>query len=629
MKKDKLKKISKILLLILPLLLMLSISLQSFSTEDTRYINKKDINYLNKIPYTQFLEDVKNNQIYAIWYGDSKSYITILYKGDYIEEITTENIDLEDVNIENNENTYIFPEENYKATAYPDYSDFKKEMLEYGINVYEVRKSSTLISALISNFFLLFLIGMLGFYMFSMAKATSGKTGGTGQEVEKSNVKFKDVIGQDEILEDVKFISELIKNPDTGDKLGVKVPRGILLTGQPGVGKTLIAKAIAGEADVPFISVSGSDFKELFVGMGARRVRSLFESARKKAPCVVFIDEIDAVGGDRANSLGNNSEDSQTIDALLKEMDGFTSRDGVFVIAATNYPDKLDRALTRAGRFDRQINVMPPKDADVRKDLFNLYTKNMKLSDDVDIKEIAEQTAGFTGADISAVCNEAGIIALMNKKEYVDNACFEEAIDKKIFNGNRTKKEEDNGDKEIVAYHEAGHAVMSYLRGLPLARASIMPMTSGVGGVVFEKEPKSGLHTKKYYEDRIMVCYAGRASEQIKFNEITTGASNDITQATGILNDYISRLGFHQDFGLLDMNLLSRNKMISEDSTFEYMQSMSKSFYEDTVKLLSENYELVEKIATALLENRILDSKKLYEILDGETNNADNTDEAV
>lgn len=296
-------------------------------------------------------------------------------------------------------------------------------------------------------------------------------------------------------------------------------------------------------------------------------------------------------------------------------MDGFTGRDGVFIIAATNRADKLDSALTRAGRFDRQIVVNKPRDWKVRVKLFEFYLKQFSVTDDIDIETLAKQVSGFTGADIAAICNEASIIAVMHKRPYIDMDCLEEAIDKKVFKGNRAKEEHFKEDKKIVAYHEAGHAVMHYLLGEPMSRASIIGTTSGVGGVVFGEDSDTQFLTKEYYENRVKICYAGRASEQIKFNSVTQGASSDITQATGILEEFVSRLGFDEEFGLLDMNVLAERQIIDRSNAFELMQKKSKELYTETVDLLTKNYNLVEKLAQALLESETLSGKEIEDIL--------------
>lgn len=434
--------------------------------------------------------------------------------------------------------------------------------------------------------------------------------------IEKSDVRFTDVIGLDEILDDVKFIVEMLKNPNLGEKTGAKLPKGILFSGDPGVGKTLIAKAIAGEADVPFIYVNASSFVEMFVGLGAKRVRDVFEAARQNLPCIVFIDEIDAVGGKRS-SRNNNGESDQTLNALLQEMDGFSTREGLFVIGATNLPDKLDRALVRAGRFDRKLEINPPRDWRVRSELFSHYLKGKPLCDDVNIEVLSRQTVGFTGADISAIVNEASIISAMHDGVALSLADLETAIDKHLFKGNRVDREEQKEDKQLVAYHEAGHAVMSYLLGIPIARASIVGMTSGVGGAVFQQEMDTHFLTNEDFRNKIMVQYAGRASEEIKFKRVSIGASNDITQATNLIMGYIQKYGFDKDFGLLDMDVLRDNTLIEAETLLTKMSKMSNDLYEETLKLLADNYELVERLAVKLLELESLTSDAILEILGG------------
>ena len=509
-------------------------------------------------------------------------------------------------------------------TIYPDYESFKKEMLDKGINM-QITPS---ISA--GSFWWIWVI-ILFLIIFAIMRnnTNTGKIMNMGNHLsnpfsddgnkdiktEESSVRFADIVGQDEILDDIKFITTLIKYPERGEKMGAKAPRGILLQGPPGTGKTLIAKAIAGEANVAFIYANASSFMEMYVGVGAKRVRQLFSEARKKSPCVVFIDEIDSIGGSR-NAQGRNSEDDKTVNALLQEMDGFKSRDGIFVIAATNNADSLDKALVRAGRFDRQITVNPPRNWEVRRQLYKMYLQDAPLGDDVSLSAIAKETAGFTGADIAAACNEAKVIAIMKDQAYIDTACLEEAIDKKIFKGNRAKDQHKREhDREIVAYHEAGHAVMTYLCGQPIARASIQSTISGVGGVVFQEEPDTSFQTEESLRQQVMICYAGRASESIKFKDVTTGASNDITQATRIMSGYIEHYGFNPDFGMVDMSVLQQNRFVDSSEITSRISAMSKTLYDDCRKLLEENYDKVENLAQALLEQESMSGDEIMKII--------------
>ena len=567
----------------------------------TNSVKTQQIAKIEKVEYTEFLDDVKNGKVDTIYYSASDEWMTYTLLNDDTKDMTQDERD-----------KYTYKNKDKRRVQYPAYDTFRKDMLEKDVHLVLDRNSASIVEVLS----MLMSLAIPIVWVVLIMKMMRGTMKGVDAKdiIQTSDVKFSDVIGQDEILDDVKFITELLKNRDLGEEIGAKVPKGILLSGEPGTGKTLIAKAIAGEAGVPFIYVNSSSFIEMFVGLGAKRVRETFKIARENAPCIVFFDEIDSIGIKR-DTRGSNTENEQTINALLQEMDGFTGRDGVFIIAATNRADKLDSALTRAGRFDRQIVVNKPRDWKVRVKLFEFYLKQFSVTDDIDIETLAKQVSGFTGADIAAICNEASIIAVMHKKPYIDMACLEEAIDKKVFKGNRAKEEHFKEDKKIVAYHEAGHAVMHYLLGEPMSRASIIGTTTGVGGVVFGEDSDTQFLTKEYYENRVKICYAGRASEQIKFNSVTQGASSDITQATGILEEYVSRLGFDEEFGLLDMNVLAEKQIIDKSNAFELMQKKSKELYTETVNLLTKNYNLVEKLAQALLESETLSGKEIEDIL--------------
>lgn len=567
----------------------------------TNSVKTQQIAKIEKVEYTEFLDDVKNGKVDTIYYSASDEWMTYTLLNDDTKDMTQDERD-----------KYTYKNKDKRRVQYPAYDTFRKDMLEKDVHLVLDRNSASIVEVLS----ILMSLAIPIVWVVLIMKMMRGTMKGVDAKdiIQTSDVKFSDVIGQDEILDDVKFITELLKNRDLGEEIGAKVPKGILLSGEPGTGKTLIAKAIAGEAGVPFIYVNSSSFIEMFVGLGAKRVRETFKIARENAPCIVFFDEIDSIGIKR-DTRGSNTENEQTINALLQEMDGFTGRDGVFIIAATNRADKLDSALTRAGRFDRQIIVNKPRDWKVRVKLFEFYLKQFSVTDDIDIETLAKQVSGFTGADIAAICNEASIIAVMHKKPYIDMACLEEAIDKKVFKGNRAKEEHFKEDKKIVAYHEAGHAVMHYLLGEPMSRASIIGTTSGVGGVVFGEDSDTQFLTKEYYENRVKICYAGRASEQIKFNSVTQGASSDITQATGILEEFVSRLGFDEEFGLLDMNVLAERQIIDKSNAFELMQKKSKELYTETVNLLTKNYNLVEKLAQALLESETLSGKEIEDIL--------------
>lgn len=447
-----------------------------------------------------------------------------------------------------------------------------------------------------------------------MLKAMGVTAGGDWSEkslLQKSDVKFDDVIGLDEIRSDVQFCVDMLKNPVADDNpLGVRPSKGMLLEGNPGCGKTMIAKAIAGEAGVNFINVSGSSFIEKFVGVGAQRVRKVFKVAKKNAPCVLFIDEIDAVGSARGMS-GRNSEQDQTINALLTELDGFSGREGIFVVAATNRVDMLDEALKRSGRFDRKIKI-PTPNHEARIKLFEHYLKDKPVSDDVDIPTLSKQLSGMVGADIANICNESANIALQSGKTVIDRDAMEEAVDKIVFGGNRVSKEKQNSDRTIVAYHEAGHAVMTYLAGERIARISVVENTSGVGGAVFREEADSCFQTKESIENAVKIAYAGRVSEEIKFgkNKITTGAYSDIQQATKCIRGYVQNYGFNDV--LLDFNQFAQDK--AYDPVEE--TALAKRLYKETFEQLNTSYDMVTALAERLLEVKTMTGSEAIELLD-------------
>ena len=557
---------------------------------------------IDRISYNQFMEYVENNEVDTVYYNTNNEWMTLTLFNEETKDLTIqERLDYEG-----------YTNKDKRLVLYPATEEFRRDLMEHNILLKVVNENTTfdvIFSRIMTIAFPILWIVVLIVILKTSIYTDLNKN----DIIQTSDAKFDDIIGHDEILDDIKFLTKLIKNPKIGDKVGAKIPKGILLSGDPGCGKTLIAKAIAGEAGVPFLYQNASSFIDRFVGVGAKHVRDLFKLAKQNAPCVIFIDEIDAIGIDREQNKGT-SEHDQTIDALLQAMDGFSSRDGIFVIAATNRPDVLDKALTRAGRFDRQIIVAPPRDWKIRKDMFDHYLAKFTISKDLDTENLSKQTTGFTGADIAAICNEASIVAIMNGKDEIDRDCIEEAIDKKIFKGNRSKKEKYEKDKTIVAYHEAGHAVMSYLLNEPIARASIQSTVSGVGGAVFNEDKESLFKTKEDFENEILICYAGRASEEIKFDVPTTGASNDITQATTYMVQYIERLGFDSDYGLLDISVLNTTHLIDSGDLTKRLSAMSKELYKKCKTTLKENYSMVEKLATKLLEVETLSGKEIEEL---------------
>ena len=563
---------------------------------------------IERLSYNQFIELVQDDKVDRVDYSEYNEWMTVYLYND----------ETKDMNLEERLNYKNYGIKDKRLVQYYSGDNFRKELLKHDVLLTLAPKNSSVLENIlniVSVFFPVFWIIII----LSLLRSTM-KLGDIDKKelIQTSDVRFNDIIGHDEILDDIKFITDLIQNPEKGESVGAKVPKGILLSGDPGCGKTLIAKAIAGEANVPFIYQNASSFIDRFVGVGAKHVRDLFKIAKEYAPCVIFIDEIDAIGMDREHNKGT-SENDQTIDALLQAMDGFDGRDGIFVIAATNRPEILDKALTRAGRFDRQIIVSKPRNWKVRKELFEHYLANFTIADNINIDSISKQVAGFTGADIAAICNEASIIAIMNNKDAIDHDCIEEAIDKKIFKGNRSKKEQFFEDKKIVAYHEAGHTVMSYLLGEPIARASIQSTVSGVGGVVFNEDKESVFQTDEDFKNQVLICFAGRASEEIKFKTVTTGASNDISQATSIMLQYIERFGFDKDFGMLDIGVLSKEHLVNSEEITNKLSIMSKDLYNKCKELLENNYQFVENLAIKLLDVETLSGEEIYKLFEEET----------
>ena len=559
---------------------------------------------VEEISYNEFLEYVAEDRIDTIYYSKSQEYMTITVLNDETSGMTKEE-----------RKDYKYKNEDKRKVLYPATDTFREDMLKKDINL-TVLKDNKLFETFSSMFLILSVYAI--FFLLMMKTMVPGGIFKEEEIIQTTDVTFDDVIGHEEILDDVRFITELIKDPTKGEKIGAKLPRGILFEGAPGTGKTLLAKAIAHEANVPFLYQNASNLIEMYVGLGAKRVRNLFKLARKKAPCIVFIDEIDAVGTSRGSEK-SHSENDQTINALLQEMDGFDSRDGIFIIAATNRADTLDEALVRSGRFDRRIAVNPPRNWEVRRDLFKHYIEKLKTADDLDIDSIAKQTAGFTGADIAMVCNEASIVAIMHSKEAIDRACIEEAIDRKVFNGSRAKTDHYKEDKEVVAYHEAGHAVMTYLLGEPIARASILPTTSGVGGAVFREDSETQFETKQGLINFVMIAYAGRASEEIKYKAqyATTGASNDFTKATEVMLQYSGQYGFSEELGYLDIGVLLKAQLVDNTTITADLSEMSKKIYADCKERLEGNYDKVEKLAQKLLEAGTLDGAEIKAVIEG------------
>ena len=442
-------------------------------------------------------------------------------------------------------------------------------------------------------------------------------------DVSQDKITFKDVAGLDEEKAEMMEIVEFLKNPEKYSKMGAKTPRGVLLCGKPGTGKTLIAKAIAGEANVPFISMSGSEFVEMFAGLGASRVRKLFERAKKISPCIIFIDEIDAIGSRRASNNGADSENNQTLNQLLVEMDGFDSDQSIIVIAATNRPEMLDEALLRPGRFDRTINIALP-DIKGREEILKIHSKNKKIADDVDFKSIAGDTAGFTGAELENILNEAAIIATNKNHDAINNNDIEDAVKKVTVGLEKHNRVVSEKDKKLTAYHEAGHAVVSrYLETQKdIKEVSIIPRGVAGGYTMYKTNEDKFYVSKTEMEEKLISLLGGRAAEKVALNDISTGASNDIEVAMKIARDMVTVYGMSDKIGPMSINLekdpyqmqLLGNNL--EDEIGKEVKTILEDAYEKAQRLLIINRDKLDAVASVLLEKEVINEQEFEEIFE-------------
>lgn len=507
---------------------------------------------------------------------------------------------------ENNNDVVFYTKDNasYK-TENPKYEDFKKDILMYGIDVNEKENFFQKYESIIMISVQLLLYIVLYSFLLSKMKGDSSQT--KKEKEVKSNIRFCDVAGLEEVKEDLMTVVDFLKNPQKYQEAGAEIPKGVLLYGPPGTGKTLLAKAVAGEAGVGFKAVTGSDFEEKYVGVGASRMRKLFQDAKNHAPCIIFIDEIDSIGGKRHSK--QRGDDRQTLNTLLSEMDGFDGRNGVIVIAATNRLEDLDPALTRPGRFDSHFAVNLPETAAERRVIIDLYAENKKFAEDVDFDAFAKETLGSSPAKIKTVLNEAAIIAAGKNNGIINREILDEAWLKQLMEGH-LKKNHKNMDTELVAWHEAGHALASLLLGQDLTKVSIIPSTNGAGGATFISPKKLGLFTKKELEDQIIMLYAGRNAEEIltgNKNEITTGASNDIEKATEIIKNMISEYGMNEKFGMLNMEDMEVKSEFIISEAIKAAESLKSRSY----SLLHENSTKLKRIAEELIKKETLTGEEI------------------
>jgi cell division protease FtsH len=550
----------------------------------------------------------------------------------FINELNQENI--EKVMIKGNEIVAISKEKEGVIYKYVinkiDDSDLVNRLIEKNVEFDEVNNSSaTLLGLAIS-------IVPYALFIYFIMKTMNGKNGimGVGKsnakvyDVEKSTgIMFQDVAGEDEAKESLAEIVDFLHNPEKYKKIGAKLPKGALLVGPPGTGKTLLAKAVAGEAKVPFYSLSGSDFVEMFVGVGAKRVRDLFAMANETAPCIIFIDEIDAIGKARDNKISSNDEREQTLNQLLSEMDGFDPSKGIIVLGATNRPEILDKALLRPGRFDRRIIVEKP-DLKGRIDILKVHSKNVSLDETVNLKDIALATSGVSGADLANIINEAAINAAKYNKQSVSQKDLQEAVEIVLVGKEKKDRVLSENEKRIVAYHEIGHALATALQKHtePVQKITIIPRTMGALGYVMQvPEKEKYLNTKEELEAQIVISLAGRAAEEVFFHTVTTGAANDIEKATSIARAMITQYGMSDKFGLAGFATIENQYLsgkaslncgdITAAAIDDEIVQILKDSYEKAKDIINNNKDAMERLSEFLIQKETITGKEFMEIL--------------
>lgn len=526
------------------------------------------------------------------------------------------------------------PVASYYTGKIEDDDTLTARLLKYDVEVkgQVADGTSTLISFLLSYVFPFILMWVLLSFLFRKMSKGGGPMG-----VGKSNAKvyvqretgvtFKDVAGEDEAKESLQEVVDFLHNPGKYAKIGAKLPKGALLVGPPGTGKTLLARAVAGEAKVPFFSLSGSDFIELYVGVGASRVRDLFKEATKNAPCIIFIDEIDAIGRSRDNKYGGgNEEREQTLNQLLSEMDGFDTSKGILVLGATNRPEILDKALLRPGRFDRRIIVDKP-DLKGRVEILKVHAKDVHLDESVDLDAIALATSGAVGADLANMINEAAINAVQHGREYVTQKDLFDAVEQVLVGKEKKDRIMSKEERKIVSYHEVGHALISALQknSEPVQKITIVPRTMGaLGYVMHVPEEEKYLQTEAELHDRLVSLLGGRAAEELVFGNVTTGAANDIEQATNIATNMVTRFGMSKRFGLMGLATIESEYLgggarltcsdrTAADVDTEIMETL-KQCYEEAKEMLSGNREVMDKLAAHLIEKETISGKEFMKI---------------
>jgi cell division protease FtsH len=525
----------------------------------------------------------------------------------------------------------------FHTTIPANYPDVYKELKDHNVTMTVKDASGGSWPTWIINLAPLLLLAALWFFMIRQMQTGGNKALSFGKSrarllsMQQKKVTFKDVAGVDEAKEELKEIIEFLREAQKFQKLGGRIPKGVLLVGPPGTGKTLLARAVAGEANVPFFSISGSDFVEMFVGVGASRVRDLFEQGKKNAPCIIFIDEIDAVGRHRGAGLGGgHDEREQTLNQLLVEMDGFESNDGVILIAATNRPDVLDPALLRPGRFDRRV-VVPRPDVRGREEILRVHTRKIPLHDDVELSVLARGTPGFSGADLANMVNEAALLAARQNRKTVQMLDFELAKDKVLMGAERKSMLLSDEEKKVTAYHEAGHALVAALRehSDPLHKVTIIPRGMALGVTMQLPLDDKHTYTRDYLETRLAIMMGGRVAEELFLNTMTTGAGNDIEQATELARKMVCEFGMSElgpiTFGKKEEQIflgreIAQHRDFSESTAQEIDKQVRKFVdvaYNSAVDILKNNSPALERMAHALLEREVLDAAEIQAVIEG------------
>ena len=545
------------------------------------------------------------------------------------------------VDIQEQENRILFTDTEektiYKTAMVPD-DDLVSRLLEAGISTSgtEIQQTSLLVSILGWVLPLIIFIGLGQMLSRSLMKKMGGgnsmmfNMGKSNAKVyvkSAEGIKFDDVAGEDEAKENLQEVVNYLHDPSKYQDIGASMPKGILLVGPPGTGKTMLAKAVAGEANVPFFSMSGSEFVEMFVGMGASKVRDLFRQAKEKAPCIVFIDEIDAIGKKRDGQLGGNDEREQTLNQLLTEMDGFEGNTGVIILAATNRPESLDPALTRPGRFDRRVPVELP-DLKGREEILKVHAKKIKIAEDVDFNKVARMASGASGAELANIVNEAALRAVRDDRRFATQADLEESIEVVIAGYQKKNAIMTDHEKKIVSYHEIGHALVAAMQthSAPVQKITIVPRTSGALGYTMQvEEGNHYLMTKEEMENKIATLTGGRAAEEVAFGSVTTGASNDIEQATKLARAMVTRYGMSDDFGMVALETVT-NQYLGGDASLacsadtqtkidQQVVELVKREHDKAVDILTANREKLDRLAAFLYEKETITGEEFMHIL--------------